>query len=231
MNGIIDSNQKIVTNGLVLNLDAAQLRSYPTTGTAWTDLSGTSNNATLTNGPTFNSANGGSIVFDGTNDYAPSANTFTLTEATFISWVNQNGSQPNFTGILFSRTSDAAASGLGTSYQFTTNQLGYIWNGAVNTYSWGSGLIIPTSAWCMVAITVTATSATGYLCKASGITSATNTVSHSSSLTKFEIGRDSYSLGGRYFKGNIAQSLLYNRALSSTEITQNFNAVKSRFGL
>ena len=231
MNGIIDSNQKIVSNGLVLNLDAAQLRSYPTTGTTWTDLSGSGNNGTLTNGPTFDSGNGGSIVFDGTNDYASTANTFTLTEATFISWLNQNGSQPNFTGILLSRTSDAAATGMGSSYQFNANQLGYIWNGAINTYSWASGLFIPTSAWSMVAITITATSATGYLCKASGITSAINTVSHSSSLCKFDIGRDSFSGGGRFFRGNIAQSLIYNRALSATEITQNFNALKSRFGL
>ena len=47
-NGILDSGQKIITDGLVLNLDAAQLRSYPTTGTTWTDLSGNSNNGTPT---------------------------------------------------------------------------------------------------------------------------------------------------------------------------------------
>ena len=71
MNGIIDSNQKIVTSGLRLSLDAAQLRSYPTTGTTWSDLSGNGVNGTLTNGPTFNSAYGGALVPDGTNDYIP----------------------------------------------------------------------------------------------------------------------------------------------------------------
>jgi len=60
---------KIATDGLVLCLDAANNRSYPGSGTAWTDLSRGGNNGALTNGPTFNSANGGSIVFDGTNDY------------------------------------------------------------------------------------------------------------------------------------------------------------------
>ena len=59
----------IITQGLVLALDAADRNSYPGTGTAWTDLSGNGNNGTLTNGPTYNSANGGSIVFDGSNDY------------------------------------------------------------------------------------------------------------------------------------------------------------------
>ena len=59
---------RIVTDGLVLCVDAASKRSYPGTGTTWTDLKG-GNNGTLTNGPTFSSANGGSVVFDGTNDY------------------------------------------------------------------------------------------------------------------------------------------------------------------
>lgn len=56
-------------NGLVLCLDAGNTKSYPGSGTTWTDLSGRGNTGTLTNGPTYSSANGGSIVFDGTNDY------------------------------------------------------------------------------------------------------------------------------------------------------------------
>jgi hypothetical protein len=60
---------KIVTNGLVLNYDAGQQNSYSGSGTTWTDLSGRGNTGTLTNGPTYSSANGGSIVFDGVDDY------------------------------------------------------------------------------------------------------------------------------------------------------------------
>jgi hypothetical protein len=59
----------IVTDGLVLYLDAANQKSYPGTGTTWNDLSGNGNNGTLVNGPTFNSDNNGSIVFDGVDDY------------------------------------------------------------------------------------------------------------------------------------------------------------------
>ena len=59
----------IVTNGLVLCLDAANIKSYAGTGTAWNDLSGNSRTGTLTNGPTYSGTNGGSIVFDGVNDY------------------------------------------------------------------------------------------------------------------------------------------------------------------
>ena len=59
---------RIVTDGLVLCLDAANAQSYPGTGTTWTDRSTSGNNETLTNGPTFDSANRGAIVFDGSND-------------------------------------------------------------------------------------------------------------------------------------------------------------------
>ena len=65
----ISRGPKIVTNGLVLALDAADKNSYVGSGTTWKDLSGNSFNGTLTNGPTFSNTNGGAIVFDGTNDY------------------------------------------------------------------------------------------------------------------------------------------------------------------
>ena len=195
-------------------------------------MSGNNNTGTLVNSPTFNSGNQGSLVFNGTTQYITTANTITLTTATFINWVNLNGSQPSYTGIILSRISDATATGLGLSYgNTTTNQLGYLWNGAENTYTWNSGLIIPTNTWCMVALSVSSTSATAYRCQSSGITSATNIVNHSSVSNNFNVGRDPYSLGGRFFNGSIAQSLLYNRALSSTEIQQNYNATKTRFGL
>ena len=95
----------IVTNGLVLNLDAANPRSYPQPydGTTWADLSGNGNNGTLTNGPTFNAVNGGSIVFDGVDDFIQCTGSLTVTSATFVSWIKRNGNQVTYTGILFSR--------------------------------------------------------------------------------------------------------------------------------
>ena len=66
----INYSPKIIRDGLVLCLDAANPKSYPGTGTAWTDLSGSGNNGTLVNGPVYSSANGGSIDFDGSNDYS-----------------------------------------------------------------------------------------------------------------------------------------------------------------
>jgi hypothetical protein len=216
---------KIVTNGLVLALDAANTRSYPGTGTAWTDLSRGENNGTLVNGPTFNSANGGSIVFDGTNDYVQCSGSFTLTSATFVTWIRRNGDQGQYDGVLFSRGTNVT----GMNF-FSSNQLGYVWNDVPATYNWASGLTIPNSVWCMIAVSVTSTSATGYLCQTSGITTSTNTTNHASSvLDSINIARDSGA--SRYFNGNITSTQLYNRALSASEVFQNFNATKTRFGL
>ena len=66
----LSHSPSIITDSLILCLDAANTKSYPGSGATWTDLSGNGNNVTLTNGPTYSSVDGGSIVFDGTNDYA-----------------------------------------------------------------------------------------------------------------------------------------------------------------
>ncbi len=215
----------IVENGLVLSLDVANVKSYPGSGTSWVDLSGNNNNGTLTNGPTFSGANNGSIVFDGTNDFVQCTGTVSLTAATFIVWIRRNGNQNQYDGILLSRGTNVT----GIIFQ-ASNQLGYIWNDAVNTYAWNSGLILPDLTWSMCTVSVTSSTATAYLYQASGLTTATNTVSHASTtLNDIKIAQDDF--GGRFFNGNIAQASIYNRALSSDEILQNFNATRSRFGI
>jgi hypothetical protein len=215
----------IVTTNLSMFLDAGNASSYPGSGTAWTDLSGNSRNGTLTNGPTYTSADGGSIVFDGTNDFVQCSGSITATAATFVIWMRRNGSQDDFDGIIYSRSATAT----GISFFGITNKISYTWNNAVNTYTWDSGLVIPDLTWCMVAVSVTSTAATAYLCQSSGITSATNTVSHASTtLDDIKIGQD--DLGGRFFNGNIAIAQLYNIALSAEQVAQNFAADRARFG-
>jgi hypothetical protein len=206
-------------------LDAGNASSYPGSGTAWTDLSGNSRNGTLTGGPTYTSADGGAIVFDGTNDFVQCSGSITATAATFVTWMRRNGTQGSYDGILLSRGSSVT----GMMFQ-SSNQLAYIWNNAINTYTWNSGLTLPDLTWCMVAVSVTSSSATAYLCQSGGITSATNTVSHTSTtLDDIKIGQDDF--GGRFFTGNIATAMIYDRALSADEITQNFNALRGRYGL
>jgi hypothetical protein len=220
---VVDS---VVTTGLQLYLDAGNASSYSGTGTSWNDLSGNGRNGTLTNNPTYSSADGGSIVFDGNNDFVQCSGSLTVTAATFVTWIRRNGPQGDYDGIIYSR--GAVATGL--SFLGVTNKISYTWSDAVNTYSWDSGLTIPDLTWCMVAVSVTSTSATAYLCQSSGITSATNTVSHTSTvLDDIRIGQD--NLASRFFNGRIAVAQIYNIALSAEQVSQNFAADRSRFGV
>ena len=215
----------VVTAGLQLYLDAGNASSYPGSGTTWTDLSGNNLTGTLTNGPTYSATNGGSIVFDGSNDYVQCSGSLTVTAATFVTWIKRNGNQGQYDGILFSR----GANTTGMNFQ-SSNQLGYHWNDAGNTYNWQSGLTIPNLTWCMIAISVTSTAATAYLCQSGGTTTATNTVNHSSSnLNDIKLAVD--DAAARYFNGNIAIAQLYNTALSAAQVSQNFQADRGRFGV
>jgi hypothetical protein len=215
----------VVTTGLQLYLDAGNASSYSGSGTAWNDLSGNGRNGTLTNGPTYSSDNGGSIVFDGSNDFVQCTGSLTVTAATFVTWIRRNGNQGQYDGILFSRGTSVT----GMDFQLS-NQIAYTWNNAVNTYNWQSGLIVPDATWCMIAVSVTSTAATAYLCQASGITTATNTVSHTSSvIDDIKIAFD--DAAARYFNGRIAIAQLYNIALSADQVSQNFAADRGRFGV
>ena len=218
---------KIVTNGLVLNLDAGQQNSYSGIGTSWTDLSGNGRNGTLSaTSIGYNSDNGGSLVFDGTDDQVSVSASFTVTASTWIVWMRRGGID-GYDGILFSR---------GTTKTIGINFLGggplsYTYEGTSPGpgYDWNSNLIPPDSAWSMVAFTFTSTGATAYLYQASGLTTASNNYTHPSVLVDgIRVGNDS-GLAGRFYQGRIAQALIYNRALSATEITQNFNVLRGRF--
>jgi hypothetical protein len=215
----------IVRDGLVLDLDAGISASYSGSGDTWTDLSASGNNGTLTNGPTYSSTNGGSFVFDGSNNVSITGS-ITVSAVTFSVWLKRNGTQYDFTGILNSRGTNV--SGMIFAYNYGT--LGYNWNDSNQAYYFNSGLTPPNGAWCMCVVTVTSTEAKFYLCQSSGITTATNTMEHASTtLDALKLALD--DILSRYFKGTIAQASVYNRALTAAEVSQNFNALKGRFGL
>ena len=218
--GIVQSNySKIIKDGLVLWLDAMNNNSYPESGTTWTDLSGNNITGTLTNGPTFDTANGGSIVFDGSNDFVQTNINSSFTAMTLMGFIKRNGAQVDYTGIFYSRGTSIT----GISF-YSTNNLGYTWNAVPATYEWNSNLLVPDNTWCMVAMSVTSTTATAYV----NTSSATNTVSHTSTtIDDLKLGQD--EVGSRFMNGNIANVMMYNRALSATEILQNFNATRGRF--
>ena len=231
-----------VTSGLQLYLNASNSTSYPGTGTTWTDLSGNSNNGTLVNSPVY-TASPGYFTFNLANDrYVLTSGTISsLSAATFIAWVNSSQTQADYTNILMSRNGMGSATNYATGMNIApggNNNIGYHWNDNGSSYGWDSGLSVPNTAWSMIAVTVSSTEAIAYLCKSSGITTATNTTSHSPVVgppLNFFISQDRGGGPGgggyRNFIGGISQVAIYNTTLTSGEITTNFNNTKSIYGL
>lgn len=225
---------RIVTSGLVLHLDAGNTESYPGTGTIWTDLSGNGRNGTLNNmdGTNFNSANGGSLYFDQTNEYVQVSGSITVTAATFLAFIKKDNVQlTNYNGLIFSR--GVNVSGMNFRDSNAANQrsaLAYHWNGSETGFD-TLRLLDTNDPWRMAAITFTSTVATGYLTSTTGVlqSQTINGTFNSSNLSNIQVGGDA-SLS-RYYKGNIAVAMVYNRALTASEITRNFNALRGRFGI
>ena len=219
----ISRGPKLVTNGLSLYLDAANSSSYPGSGTTWTDISGNNRNGALTNGPTFNSSNGGSIVFDGTNDFvsvASDANILSTTAYTKTVW---------FYVTSFSTDNNlisAGSSGQHALWLFTSNKLNAGHNGNWNTVVSTTTLVL--NRWYFGSVTFNNTS--GWVLYLNGVQESTS-VSTTTFTGTGTISIGSYQNLGNYFTGRIATATVYNRVLSSSEILQNYNATKSRFGL
>ena len=219
------SGPDIITSGLILSLDAANRKSYPGTGTTWFDRSGNGNHGTLTNGPTFSSANGGSIVFDGTNDWAnfPSNSNYNVGTRDFsiFCWIKSNNKN-NYQTIL---SLDNAANGNGIIlYTNVTNGVLRTWVGNV---AQNGSIDITNNTWNYIGIVKISGSVTHYINSVSNVTF----VSSNSVVSNQNLRLGSYDGAGYMYNGNISQVSIYNKALSQSEIKQNFNATKSRFGL
>jgi len=208
----------IVTSGLVLNLDAGNTSSYPGSGSTWTDISGNGYTGTLINSPTFNSANGGYITFNGTNQYTTTTYTQpaygTATSFTWNVWVNI----PDLVNI----NSPIIGNRGGGELIFIK-----ITKGAFEYYPLNMLHTLTQNVWQNVCIVKNGTSFTYYK-NNSVITTATSSATQRST-TPFYIGGDAPS--NEYFVGNISNVQVYNSALSATDVAQNYNALKSRFGL
>jgi len=222
-------NNRIVTDGLVLCLDAASKRSYPGTGTTWTDLKGV-NNGTLTNGPTFDTGNGGSIVFDGSDDYisVPSftsdlpSHSFSL-ELVF-KWDSYGTDNIDFITagadeeLEIHTGGDAGTNGLrfipydhpGSATQGTLDNPNIITND-INHIVFTAEHSSPSKSYKSGELFLTS--------------STTSTITLTSST--FYIGRR--GSGAFPFGGNIHTLKVYNRALTADEVRQNYLSTKERF--
>ena len=230
------SKGNIVTDGLVLYLDAGIKGSYPGSGTTWTDLAG-SNDGTLTNGPTFSSGNGGSIDFDGSNDVVNVADnaSLRLTSAMTLEviWKGQSSS-----------TNAAGVGKFGSSgqrgYMLAVNNAGrvvfFVASNSTTFFSVGVDSVNNPAVWshyCGVY-----TPSTSLVLYKDGSQIGINTTGipasqYSNNGLPFQVGGRGDAVPGLdyFFDGNIAIARIYNRALSATEVTQNFEANRNRFGI
>jgi hypothetical protein len=225
----------IITNGLVLNLDAANIKSYPGSGTTWSDLSGNANNGTLTpgvSGLTFSRDGGGSLVFDGSNDVV-SVNSVVPTgdssksifmvfkSTTAIStrqWLFYSGTETN--GGRFALEIETS--------KFTFN----FYNSAIQPTT------LTTNTWYYAGVTYNSTTKQ-LLIYVNGILQSTTTfpLTIGPNVTYLNTGVNATNYIGNIFNasitmnGNISLTQIYNRALSTSEVLQNYNALKSRFNL
>jgi len=217
--------ENFVRDGLVLNLDAANFASYVGTGNTISSISGIGYSGTLINGPTFSNTSGGSFALDGVNDYifAPIDTNLFSTEATMIIWLkNTNATPPTAAGTGFlgygqGQVNDHYPYNNGVAYLSTFR------NVRVEAIPLSSTInrALPH----MVSVT---TDSTNWRLYQNATLQHTTASSGPVALSRFTIG---YSIDSFFYQGDVYAFMIYNRALSAAEITQNYNAFKNRFGI
>ena len=224
----------IVTDGLIFALDTANKNSYPGSGTAINDLTVNNTNGTLTNGPTFNSGNAGTIAFDGGDDYidfgsiisSDPLSLYGLNNFTIEVWVKANGTGDGFQRIIDKSSAGGAADGWGIWFGSTAS------TNYISLASAGSNLVTSTTStdfgnWVHYVFTK---SGNNYELWMNGVRKETNTNTTAipSTTTNCRIGSWNHSTG-RELNGEIATFRIYDTTLSATEVLQNYNATKTRF--
>jgi hypothetical protein len=226
----------IVTNGLVLNVDAGFTPSYPRSGTTWSDVSLSGNTGTLTNGPTFDLGGGGSIVFDGTNDQIIFPSSFNATTAGLTGyhsvemWVKPDRVNLMDDG-LFRSLNGGGGTGRYLHYIIRQSRFHLGWY-SIDTP--GSQIIEP-NTWYQVVFLFDVDDrqkiyVNGNL-DAQGIVISNNPNLIDGKFYNGGTGLIQIGFYSAYFKGLMPISRVYNRALTASEVLQNYNAQKSRFGL
>ena len=223
----------IVTSGLTLLLDSGYIPSYSRSGTTWSDLSGNNNNGTLTNGPTYNSANGGFFGF-ATDDYVlvPENSALNTQTPSIEMWIKTNSTNQN--GMWFEKGQ------LNTQYNLFQEGASFYWRQRISTgvvqLSMTTSTYLSTTSWAQVVATFTSGDRKIYV---NGVVAASDTQTGT-----IVTDTNGVSIGvwggfttrpadgrGYFYNGNIAIVRVYNIALTQSQILQNYNAQKSRFGL
>jgi len=233
---------KMITTGLVMCLDAGNRKSYPGSGTTWFDLSGNNNTGSLINGPTYNSGNNGNIIFDNTNDQCNITASSGISTNTFTYELWCRPTSTNLQPATESTTGTGA--GLGTSQRNVIAPANYgtnsgagmsVGTNSVVVIEHGNSLLAPmliynasisSTAFSHVVAVYNNKQPTLYF---NGSFARTGLLSPRTTVygDYTRVGYGDYG----YFSGGIAAVKVYNRALSASEVLQNYNANKGRFGL
>lgn len=227
----------IVTSNLIFHVDAGNTNSYPGSGTTWSDLSGNNYNATLVSSPAFNS--NGYFTFDGSTDYATLGNISAL----------DLGNGNDITVSVWLKTNSAVSKALISKYQTDTVEGGWLINllntGVVNTILKNSGGTsvaknsvgtVNNNVWREISVIFRGTTGTGtsiYIDGSFDSDSDTLTgtrVNNSRALLIGGVHTPTNVINAQY-SGDIAIVKIYNTALTSQQMLQNYNATKGRFGL
>jgi hypothetical protein len=233
----ISYNPRTVTDGLVLCLDAGNTKSYPGSGTTWTDLSGQGNNGSLENGVGYSGSNLGSLSFDGSNDYISLGKSFISTgeigsgdiSYTLEAWFKYNGT-PGATTSGWSIIGNSSQYGIGMQLMGNKVNFGYRSNS-----NFDSTATLSSGNWYHVVCTREAGNST-YLNRIyiNGQWDSTYNTSNylyiTNTTAEMQIGWADTRITGRY-NGDIAAVRLYNTFLTDEQVQQNFNATRSRFGI
>ena len=234
---------KIVTDNLILCLNAADKKSYSGSGTTWYDRSGDGHNGTLEGSPTFDSANGGSIVFDGVDDYVlwdtlaavKWQNWSSITIETVFKLVSYSGGTSGRQYIFDYRDWGGVNGAMGLFHDSSVAPTGLKLFYNTSGTSYEQPLITTFSLGDLIChqVTFDKTHSTNNIRHyINGVNVFTKSISITSTTTnsgRVWLGR--YSKGNYDFNGNIYSHTVYNRALTSAEVLQNFNAVRGRFNL
>jgi len=214
-------------DALVLNLDAGLRGSYGGSGSTWTDIAGTQQNATLFNSPSFviDDCKGGCLSFNGTNQYATVADVTGVTDFGSVDFTIDFWVKTTTSGIS---TQTIAYKGFNSYRIWYYNGVTYIGDDSGN--SLGTSLIVQ-NAWTNVVFTVDSNAFGRTITRyknGSSISSGSISGQYLANASSLQIGRLSSS---EYFDGKIAVFKIYDRVLTGSEVLANYNAYKARFGL
>jgi hypothetical protein len=227
---------KIVTNGLVLYLDAANKLSYPGSGTVWKDLSGNGRNLTLTNGPTYSANNLGNIVFDGTNDYAFINSVSAFNVYCISIWFKPTTTINSSTGgktLIQFKTSTEKYFGFGDhTLRISNEYIVIVQEPGDKRTGVNDGGSLSAGTWYNIVFNYESSQYNIYVNNVAKTTTAGTSTGNVPLITDPDfIYLNSYSGTSGYLDCATSICSIYDRSLSANELLQNYNAVKSRYGL